>query len=395
MSVLASGQKSSFSWREETTFGTLAVGEYRQRPVNTESLDESINTLTGEDLRSDRATPSVRGGNISTGGGFTHDFGLIQTIPMLRHLLASGATGTAGTSYTIATVAASAFKRGDFVKSTTHVFACVHGGTPAATPLTAFDAVTTTGRRIVSGTSTWECRGTIAGVGSMYTHTLTAATDFPTGGLSFEKAIKGAAAIKYLQWTGGRLNSLDLTIPQEGIVKSNWGALFTRSYEPVSPADATPTMSTDTPVTGQQSFIHLSDTLTGAEANIGVFKEASLTINNGIQEDTFVVGSRYRQELPEGRRSLSGRISCYFKDATLYTAFKAESIITLGFSFLHENAFMSIEIPEVKLTGSGSPKITGPGLLMQDFEFTGFKQDSAYDIKVIARSQNQNVDVWA
>src|ERR1044072_2470666 len=103
---IAKGSRSQLIWKLETTYGVAATGNYNQFPLNNETFDENINTIQGEDIRSDRANPAMRGGNISTGGQVTHDFGHCRMITLMEHLLAS-TRSSSSSPITIAELAAS------------------------------------------------------------------------------------------------------------------------------------------------------------------------------------------------------------------------------------------------------------------------------------------------
>jgi hypothetical protein len=73
----------------------------------------------------------------------------------------------------------------------------------------------------------------------------------------------------------------------------------------------------------------------------------------------------------------------YFLDATEYDFFKNETEVAMGITMIHRGMTVKFDFPETKLTGSGTPKISGQGVMMADYDWTAFKQDSAYDVKVI------------
>ena len=58
--AIARGSRSLVTWKEEATFGVAPVGAWNTFPLNSETLDENINTVQGEDIRSDRSNPSLR-----------------------------------------------------------------------------------------------------------------------------------------------------------------------------------------------------------------------------------------------------------------------------------------------------------------------------------------------
>lgn len=465
---IAKGAKSRVAWKEESALGTVATGNFNFRPVTNESLDTAIETITGEDIREDRATPNLRGGNISVGGNLTHDFGISnQALPWLRHLLAAGeavanaaltpaayaadtiysvgdfALGSgdgvyvcvvAGTSDSGVTQASltetvvggqeaeaggdewrylgpsgtavyphqltplplaggaggTAYKRGDYVLGTNNgVYVCVYGGLVAeGTVATALSGTSVGGRETVTAESgsdlTFEYVGPFSST-TIYEHTLTAGSTFAAGGLSIEKQILGGTSPMYLMFIGGRLNSLDLNMSQRGITKASWDILGIKNTKSGTSGAGTPVSLAEVPVVGHDIYIHMDDTYTGSNAN-QIWREGTLRIQNGIDADAFVLGNRYRIDVPEGQRQVNGSLTAYFVDTTQYDYFINESTLAMGVSFIRDGDFLRFEMPEVKLTGNGAPKIAGAGLMTMQFDWTAFKNAAAHDVKIVARN---------
>src|SRR5574343_384407 len=109
--AIAKGAKSVLAWKTESTYNEAPSGNWNYLPLNSETLDENISTIQGEDIRSDRRNPSPRGGNLASSGQITHDFGLRRTIKWLEHLLAGTAVTT---SIFPSDLAATTYKRGDY-----------------------------------------------------------------------------------------------------------------------------------------------------------------------------------------------------------------------------------------------------------------------------------------
>lgn len=387
---IAKGSKSVVAWKEEATLGVAPSGNWNQLPVNNETLDENIETVQSQDIRSDRRNPSLRGGNIATGGNITHDFGPNRTPTLFKHLLAASAITT--TTITPATLSAASFKRGDYcLNADGDLFICIQGGDVVAGDLSDLDLVTAGDTTLTN--TIWRYVADTGYAFSLYKHVITAGIDLPSVGLAFEKGILGGTTAKHVQFVGGRLNTLDLTVPQSGIVTANWGALFTGSTDlGASAGYGTPTIEAETAFSGGGALVHLNDTsfIGGVDqVGRGIFREFSMQLTNGIDENTYVINSRYRADLPEGTRKGSGRMSLYFVDGTEYGYFKNETKVNMGVSFVHDGRFFIIRFPEVKLTGSGTPKISGQGAMQADFDWTAFFEDAPEDYDVEVEFHNQ------
>jgi hypothetical protein len=250
------------------------------------------------------------------------------------------------------------------------VYRCTVAGTSAASG----DLSHSSGEA-VSGTATFLYLYAKSSLPDFYTHTMTASTDFPTGGIALEKQILGAAAGHYIVFLGNRFNTLTLTVPQEGIVKAAWDLLGTSTTSSASSSGGTPVSVTDEPYTGYETFACFGAQTAVSTGSKRPIRDLTLTITNNIEGTVYIVGSRYRQDLPEGVIAVTGRATMYFQDATEYNLFKDETETPLYISLIHQGIYLCFNLPEVKLTGAGTPKIGGSGLVTADFDFTGYSDD--------------------
>lgn len=503
---------SSLAWYPETTLNTVPTGSnYVLMALRSESLQETIDRVTAENIRSDRATPSIRGGNIAVGGSIMQDFDVVSSLPFIRHLMAASTlTGAAHSPGALA--GNTAYKRGEYFTANSRTFIVLRGGTTHASVSASSVTITSAGATqelTATGTASAlqiECVGLTSGL-NLYSYTINPGTLMPTAGLCFEKAIVGADTNRYIQYSGCRIDSLELNIPQQAVVSANWNVLGMNSRGVLQlAASATITFDTNAansdtvtingkaytfqttltdvdgnvkigvdaattaanlvaainlaagagttyatsmtahttvsatalsnvvtltalvasaagnaytltkssthltlsgatftggvtgsmagtpaipvsraPVNGFDSYLDINDSAyKGLTDNRFALTSASLTISNGMSGDTFTIGNRYREDIPEGTRSISGRFTLYFQNATLYDAFVAESIMPLRFSFIRAGEVLTITLPECKITGSGDPVIAGQGPMTQTFDFTAFKQDAANDIVITA-----------
>lgn len=386
--MIAKGSKSQLIWKEESTYGVQPSGNWNQLPLNSETMDENINTIQGEDIRADRANPALRGGNINTSGGITHDFGPVRSLTFFRHLLA--ATSIATNPVTVSAIAASTdYVRGDYVAGAdASIWCCVRGGKTKSTITSAvLDVDLGTRIEVLEDTSSnpnliFELAK--ATTGTVYEHVIVPGTDFPAVGISMAKKIVGGNSPLYVGFTGCRINSVDFTVPQEGIVKSAWNILARRSAELSSEPGGTPALFAEDPFAGFSAYLHYNGDAPGT-ANRAI-REWSGTITNNTAEDCYVISDRFKVDLPEGVRRASGRMSMYFLDATEYHHFKNETQISLGLSLIHRGLLFRIDFAEVKLTGAGTPKISGQGAMTADYEWTAYKLDSTNEISITARN---------
>jgi hypothetical protein len=214
---------------------------------------------------------------------------------------------------------------------------------------------------------------------TLYSHTITAGADLPVNGLSIEKSVLGGDYDLYLVFNGCRINTLELTVPNEGLVQAVWGFLG-KSVTDNSAAIATPGADAiDTPPMQYETI-----TVTGSNSGVRPVNELKISITNNMDEDTFIHNSRYREETPEARREVTGTVTTYFKDRLEYDMFKAEDVFPLLYAFVRPNVgqALTIHLPENKFSGDPTPKIGGNGTITCGFDFSSFRTTSAYDARV-------------
>lgn len=369
---IAKGSRSKLLWKVESSYGVAPTStSYFQLPLRSESLVENINTIMSDEIRPGRSVPNIRGGNLAAGGSISTDFSAKFHI-FLQHLLGGtpaettfGNGGTAWTAY-----ASGAKVRGEYLTNASKLYQVVIGGTASAAPTHSAGIVTT-------GGVTYEYVG--PDTYNLYRRVITADSDFPAAGITFEKQIIGGNADRFIRFVGARLNTLGLTIPQEGIVQSDWGVVAKQPDDvnantaTVSNAETAFAME---PFTGYEAFVSFE----GANAARPI-REGTFNLTNNIDENAYVWGSRVRLDVPEGRREVSGSITTYFQDATEYDYFKNETEIGMKLSFMRGGLYLEFDMPDVKLTGSGTPQITGQGLMTATFNWNAFQDDGAHDIK--------------
>lgn len=397
---IAKGTQSKVGFVEESTFGTTPGDGFRQFPLSSETLDENINTVESQDIQSSRATPTIRGGNKAAGGSITSDMVTADQYIFWNHLLGGSRTVSSDVSPThdLTAIANNTVAyRGEYGVVGTKKFICLVGAilntTGSSDDLTASFTSTTTGERFTyadannaANVSEWMAVGDSVTINSV---TMTGGT-IPTAGLSIEKQIIGQTTPIYVVFRGCRINSVDMNIQQEPITQLTWNLLATRVASSGSAADSSwASYTPDESLAGLDGAVFLK-TYDGSYDGLSSFaqstkqsiQQASFSMNNQFDETVFELGERFRTELPEGVRRLSGRLSAYFVDDSAYTLFQDEIKGSLKFSFINNGDLFELIVPEVKVTGQGTPKVQGPGVVIGEYEVSGFQAAAAYDVKV-------------
>lgn len=383
--AIAKGTQSRLYWGVETAYGVGITSADRWRGISfsTESMDETINRIQSDDIRPERSMPAIRGGNITTGGQITGDFAPGRWATWFKHLLASGASEVVEDSIVPVEVpwggaiTRSSFYYAEFGSGDYGIYLCTVPGV-AGVGTTGLDKVT-----LVQTTGTAEIQ--LVGTGTTSTavvnkHTFKGGSTLPTGGLQITKKVAGQAAELWVAFRGCRLNTMELTVPQEGIGKVTWGVLASRSdiiTETIDKPSGSVETPNDSPVSGYDLAIAyvanaVPYTVTPASA-ARMLRDFSFSLNNGYDESVFRMGSRYREELPAGVRTVTGRFTGYFIDSIDYLKFKTEAETPIYISMITGGRLFNIYLPKCKLTGSGTPKITGTGALTADFEYSAYQ----------------------
>jgi hypothetical protein len=391
---IAKGSKSALIYALESTLGVIPTAvTYTGLQFKNENLVENIGEFKSQDIRPDRTVPGLRGGNIECGGDVTCDFGLQRHMLFFKHLLAGTVVKTTMSTdnsggIQIAALTAQVYTRGQFVKSTGGIFVCEIGGTVTSGDVSAGLTITAVGTQQLTNTRwAWvhaDGTGTL-----LYQYVITPGASFPTVGLAFEKQIIGGSSAEYVAFNGGRVNSLDLNIQQKGVIETKWALLFFGSQSSsatIANPSGTPAYPTEDPVAGYDAFISLN-----SGQAVRPLTQASLNITNGVDGNCFVLGSRSRIDLPEGERMNTMKVTTYFQDATEYNFFKGENIIPVDLSFSHGGDFMVMHFGECKLTGSGTPQITGPGPLTASYNIDAFRETGSIDMTLTLYSVVNNL----
>jgi hypothetical protein len=400
---LAKGTRSSVIYQVESAYNETPLARTprvdRFLAFRSEGFGGNINQIVSEEIRRDRAVAAVRGGNIAANGNLVTEFGPFKNGLFLQHLLGKAAGSyTAKTATELANITnAKYYCRGQICRDVgTDIYVCTKGGLAASTPDFAHASTGST------GTTTWQLMKLAVSGATIGSWTLAPQTsaDFLAAGLCFEKKIKGGDSNTFIQFSGVRVNSLAITMPQEGMVTADWGLLamaqhnLAERFAQNGGGDDPLTTSTEQPFVGADCVVYLSRTAAGTllEPYHAVYdnasdvlaarpvRESNFTLSNQFDENIFTQGGRSRREIPEGVRNLSGSLTTYFENDDEYQAFIGEETITLEFVMIANGKMVTIRIPYAKITGDGTPKVSGSGVLTATYNFTAFKLGASEDV---------------
>jgi len=267
------------------------------------------------------------------------------------------------------------------------------GSVKDANTITLFDTYAHALGAVGVGTGTGQVQFTTAGTAvtltvpnTIYQHVFTGGVTKPVGGLYVERQAFLASGSQYFRYSGGRLNTLNLKVPQEGYVTGKFGTVFLNldSTSASTIFSGSNLLPSDEAFDGAEALLYIqSPTGVGAFTADFSLESLDLTISNQYDEKVYAIGSRIRQDLPEGMREVKGNLTCFFEDMVKFGQYVGETTVALRLNFNHRGCLMQIDMPMVRLVGGQpSPTVSGNGVMKQTFDFQAFNQGGAYDIQV-------------
>lgn len=374
------GSKSTLSYIEETVYGTFPSAQAGTGiGFISESIANSRNPIQSTEINPNRTLTSLRSGNVQAGGAVNIELSGSVLGKFWKHLLMS----TDSTSVVTPTALANsqACTRGSYYSSNTRAYLCTRSGTTAANATTSGLLSVDSSTEEVSGTVSFQYIGPVAS--TITKHTMAGGVTKPTGGLSFERMVYLDSGSQFFAYTGGRINSFSVQIPQEGIVTATLDLMFKDllSTATATKFSGTPAIPADDPFVGIQAICRIKPA-GGSYADDMSLTSGSFSISNNFDGNIYAMSSKYRRDLVEQTRSCTGSVSAIFEDMTKFNYFANESVFALEFSFHHLGTWLKVEFPNCKFTGGQpTPVISGPGVVSTSFDFTAFAP-SGTDVNV-------------
>lgn len=131
-------------------------------------------------------------------------------------------------------------------------------------------------------------------------------------------------------YTGCEPNTLELTIPAEGVITGSFGFIGKdRSITSDLSALTTPTLGDPTTL---DAFDGFTGTLNEGGSGIGTVTELTLSYTNGLAPRVTVASGGTTILPADGQKSLSGNVTVHFEDASLVEKFMGETESSLVFT---------------------------------------------------------------
>lgn len=210
-----------------------------------------------------------------------------------------------------------------------------------------------------------------------YTHTFSLG-DLPVGfhlEKDYSAAISGAGRIE--RFRGCRIGQLQIDLPTEGYATFQADAKGVDATLESTALDATPTDNGHTSFA--TSAMNGAGSIQEGGSNSGVIKSARIVINNGLDEDGYVLGNGgTRAVLNEGFVSVTGEIVALFDSAALLTKAVNGTASSLKFVLTRGDGLGSAGNESIELFVQDlvyerrSPEVEGPNGVMITLGFQGF-----------------------
>lgn len=377
------GSKSVLAYAEETVFGSFptalaGVG----LGFNSESIQNARNSFVSEEVNRARNVTAIRSGNVSAGGDITCELSPNALGIFFKHLLTCAVTTAAIVPTALAV--STAVTRGSYYTSNGRVYLCTRAGTTSANAVTTGLTGTDTSVEEREGTAYFQYFA--ANATNLKKHTFAAGTTKPTGGISFEREAFLDTGSQFFRYVGGRVNTLALNVPQEGILTAALGMIFLDADRTTGTDNATAfasrTFPADEPFAGAQFILRIKPTGGSYSEDFSV-STMSLNVSNNYDSNIYTAGQTRRRDIVEGRRDVSGNLNALFEDRTKFNYFANESVVALEMTVNYNGQFFKAEMPYVKLTGGApAPVVSGNGILSHSFEFRAFHPTGGAEITI-------------
>jgi hypothetical protein len=155
---------------------------------------------------------------------------------------------------------------------------------------------------------------------------------------------------------GCEVNSLTMSIKPNAMVEATFGIIG----QDLAGAASAPSGSTYATATSTSPFDSFTGTITEGGSSIALVTEIALDLKNGL-DSRYVVGDAQSLRPSIGRSMLTGTVTAFFDNTTLFNKFVNETESSLVFTLvdLDGNTY-EFNIPRIKYTG-GQPDVGGEG----------------------------------
>jgi hypothetical protein len=186
---------------------------------------------------------------------------------------------------------------------------------------------------------------------------------------------------QYQLYTGGIINGFSLDLAPNGMVTGGFSFLFkdaenaSSAYHDGDPVD----VETNRPFDSFTGYINENNTASE------VLSALNFSLDNGFERN-FVLMADTCPQMTSGRSNVTGSITAYFENKTLYDKFvnETESSLEVGFQDNNLNGYV-ITLPRVKYTSAETP-VNSDGAIINTMNFQAL-DDATEASNIIIRKQ--------
>ena len=360
---MANGSRHSMFYVPEATYGTTPANP-AWKPIRHTgtTLGLSKDSISSEELRSDRMIADFRQGANQVGGDIKFELSFLSFDDLLEAVLGGTWTprATTGSQSLSASVGAFARAAGSFLTDgLLNGDTVVVSGFPTAGNNGRFKvtALTATSMSVTPLDGQTMAVDAAAAGRTIASHEATLKAGTVRRSFSVLRQFGDLTGNNNFLYTGIEFNSLELAINANQMVTGTIGIIG----QGAAAATATPpTGSTFANPTTTSPLDSFTGALKEGGTTISVITEVQLKLDNSM-EARFVVGSKTTILPSQGRSNATGQVSAYFEDSTLVSKFINETASSIEFN-LPDTAGNNLKftLPRIKYTG-GQPDVDKEG----------------------------------
>lgn len=205
--------------------------------------------------------------------------------------------------------------------------------------------------------------GAVATAGS-YVHTCTMSDPFGLG-LTIEVGRPGNdGTVRAFTYAGCKINTLDLSVSVGELLSAEFGIIGTTAE----------TIGTVTAASYASSLelLHFAGAAITVAGTAYPCKDFSLSVNNGLTGDRFVLGSQVAQQpIASSLAEVTGSLTAEFVNATAYNRVVNATHAAVVATFTDSTAdTITVTVPVARFDGD-TPTVGGPDILDQTLNFKG------------------------
>ena len=205
--------------------------------------------------------------------------------------------------------------------------------------------------------------GAVATAGS-YVHTCTMSDPYGLG-LTLEVGRPGNdGTVRAFTYAGCKINSLDLSVSVGELLSADFGVIGTTAEAIGSVTAASYGSSLE--------LLHFAGAAITVAGDAFPCKDFSLSVNNGLTGDRFVLGSQVAQQpIASSLAEVTGSLTAEFVDATAYNRVVNATHAAIVATFTDSTAnSITVTVPVARFDGD-TPSVGGPDILDQSLTFKG------------------------